>query len=112
MAWTPSKESPAPLWRSPRVIAALLVGVLHAGALAFILFSAHSGPAVVTPLQREVFFLFPPPAKAPSRLPHRIESIARRAPALFRYAPSSAITLPCQVRKSLAVTWVPATWLR
>ena len=79
MALPPSSESPARLWRSPRVPAVVLVGLLHVAAVAFLLFSVHSGPVAVPSLQREVFFLFPPAAKAPSRLPHSIEPLARPA---------------------------------
>ncbi len=94
MAWTPSIERPAPLWRSPRLPAAIAVVVLHL-VLVFFILSSQSGPVPLPPLRHEVFIFFHPPAK-PIRLPRKIETIAkmRTVAPPFRYAPSTSITVP------------------
>ncbi len=98
MASLPSHYKPAPWWRSPRVAAVMAVALLH-GALAVFFLSSQSGPTA--PVPREVFYLFHP---AVPRLPQRIEptqAVLAPPKPLFRYAPSTAITLPRPVENAL-----------
>ncbi|MEJ0028694.1 MAG: hypothetical protein WDN01_21930 [Rhizomicrobium sp.] len=101
MAPEPSTQYPAPWWRLPRVLAAIAVVALHGTFIVFVL-SSQSGPAALAPTPREMFFLFHPVAP---RLPRRIEppqTAPARSRPLFRYAPSTAITLPPPVENALA----------
>jgi hypothetical protein len=97
----PSK--PAPWWRSPRVPAAIAVGVLHLALAAALVLSLQSHAP--SPLPREVFFLFRP-APQPARLPRRIEPapLARAATPFVRVAPPMAITLPPPATTPLEVS--------
>jgi hypothetical protein len=84
-----------PWWRSPRWIGAILVVLIHAGAIGVILSSMPAGRALLS-APREVFFHFPVAQKT-ARLPVRIEPSAARHRALgtlLRYPPAAAAVLP------------------
>ena len=91
-----------PFWRSSRFVGGVGVAAVHAGVIALLLYSMPTG-SVLTPPQREVFFLFKP-APRPPKLPLKIEPQApsKLATPLFQYrppiveGPSTEITAPPQ----------------
>jgi hypothetical protein len=96
-----STTKPAPWWRSPRLPAAIVVALVHVAFIGFIL-SSQPGTIALPPVPHEIYYLFPP-APPLERLPHRIEppAVAHRARPLFRYEPSTGITLPAPVESAL-----------
>lgn len=98
----PSIEEPAPPWRISRAAAAGFVGALHVALIGLVLW-AQPGAIPTAPLPHESFLLFPPPP--PARLPVKIETPAvHRARPLFRYEPSTAITLPAPVENAIELS--------
>ncbi|HJW40146.1 MAG TPA: hypothetical protein VJ476_02840 [Rhizomicrobium sp.] len=96
-----SNTKPAPWWRSPRLPAAIVVALVHVGIISIIL-TSQPGAIALPPVPHEMFYLFPP-APPLVRLPHRIEPpvAAHRTRPLFRYEPSTGITLPAPVESAL-----------
>ena len=94
----------APWWRSPRLAGAALVAAIHLLFVAFLLASLPAGMFAL-PSAREMFFVLRPPPK-PVRLPRQIvrSGTGHMPLPLFRYAPSTAITIAPDAKNGLSLS--------
>ena len=93
-----------PWWRSPRLAGAALVGAVHFLFVAFLLASLPAG-IFALPSAREMFFVLRPAPK-PVRLPRQIvrAGTGHKPLPLFRYAPSTAITIVPDAKNGLSLS--------
>lgn len=93
-----------PWWRSPRLAGAALVVAVHVAFVSFLLTSLQLG-TLPLPSAREMFLLFRPAPK-PVRLPRQIvrSGTGHKPLPLFRYAPSTAITIVPDAKNGLSLS--------
>ena len=100
----PPPGEAAPWWRSPRLAGAALVVAVHVLFVSFLLTSLQLGTLPLTSA-REMFLLFRTAPK-PVRLPRQIvrSGTGQKPLPLFRYAPSTAITILPETKNGLSLS--------